>query len=303
MSTPLMDQYTSIKSRFQDFLVLFRLGDFYELFNQDAVIASNLLGIVLTKRSEVPMSGIPAHSLEIHIRQLIKHHKLAICEQIETVEDAKSQKRNLVQRDVTRIITKGSYVDTSIDCYNFILAIKKIETGFNLCYCDLGTGDCFLEIVENQYLLSAIYKIKPSEILIEEHLPELNLFEEQIMICNYTAINLLLPLELTENELWLISQIKGYSIYCGLNFEPNILRVNSKLQLQLSETTIKNLELLQDATGSGENSLLTFLNKTNTSCGYRILKNFLLNPLNSISAINERLDCIDFFIILRSLLA
>jgi len=158
--TPLMKQYNEIKSNFLNNILFFQLGDFYELFNDDAILVSSLLGLTLTKRGETPMCGIPVGNLNFYIKKLVS-------EASQTTEPIDG--KGLVKREVTKIITKGNYVDMLSFDNNFILSIipDRKKNICYICYSDLSTGETFTEEISFSNLISEIYRINPSEILVE----------------------------------------------------------------------------------------------------------------------------------------
>ena len=166
--TPMMEQYLDIKSRYSEELLFFRLGDFYELFNEDALVASRELNITLTGRptgdeERTPMCGVPFHAAETYINRLIeKGYKVAICEQVEDPKKAKG----LVKREVVRIVTPGTTLDTmSLDesKNNYLMSIVSIGEHFGCAIADITTGDCFLtELDKPQKLLDEINKFTPA---------------------------------------------------------------------------------------------------------------------------------------------
>lgn len=177
--TPMMKQYKKIKNRYKDCILFFRLGDFYEMFYDDAIVASKELEIALTHRDaggnmKAPMCGVPHHVSETYITKLVeKGYKVAICEQLEDP----SQAKGLVERDVIRIITPGTITDISAldeKSNNYLLSIYMDEMGLGLSYVDTTTGEMYTtEILDNEselwdFLLDEIGKIMPSEILCNE---------------------------------------------------------------------------------------------------------------------------------------
>ena len=172
LQTPLMQQYYSIKSKYPDVILFFRLGDFYEMFGEDAVKAHPILEVVLTKRQTVPMCGVPYHSVNNYIRKLVKAgYKIAICEQLEDPGSAKG----IVKRGVTRVITPGTLIeDTLLDSKvnNFLMSIvadDKIKN-VSIALADISTGDFFTYETSCLNLENEISKYKPNEIVVCESL-------------------------------------------------------------------------------------------------------------------------------------
>ena len=170
--TPMMQQYNSIKSRHKDALLFFRMGDFYELFNEDAKEASKVLGITLTSRSKsenaTPMAGIPHHAADSYISRLIKEgYKVAICEQIQDPKEAKG----LVERDVTRVVTPGTVTEEVLldgKSHNYLASVLIKDDKAGLSWVDLSTGRFEVEDIEKDQLVDELNRIDPSECLLSE---------------------------------------------------------------------------------------------------------------------------------------
>jgi len=170
----MMHQYLRIKERYRDAILFFRLGDFYEMFFEDAETASRILDIALTSRnknehSSVPLCGVPYHSAEPYIRKLLDAgHKVAVCEQIEDPKTA----QGVVQREVVRVITPGTVTNAdALDARdnNFLAAVCEARGDFGLAVTDITTGEFrFTQLADEQFLFDEISRIKPSELLIAE---------------------------------------------------------------------------------------------------------------------------------------
>ena len=183
VATKMMQQYLDIKFAHLDCLLLFRMGDFYEMFYDDAILASNVLGIALTKRGkngeeEIAMCGVPYHALENYLTKLIEeNYKVAICDQLETPEEAKNRGgyKAVVTRDVTRIITPGTIIEENLIAsaepnYLASLVIPKNKETASLCYVDLSTSEIFVVNVPETEILNELARLKPREILLSENL-------------------------------------------------------------------------------------------------------------------------------------
>ena len=170
----MMRQYGELKRRFPDYLLLFRLGDFYELFNDDAHVASRLLQLTLTSRQNVPMAGVPHHAADSYIARLIRAgQKVAVCEQLE--EPAKGRK--IVRRDVVRVITPGTITDTQFldgARNNFLLAVHATSSAVGVALVDVSTGDFWVgeEASPGEALLEAALLRRPAEILLSQSADE-----------------------------------------------------------------------------------------------------------------------------------
>ncbi|MDR0630920.1 MAG: DNA mismatch repair protein MutS, partial [Holosporales bacterium] len=321
-----------IKQQYPDCLIFFRLGDFYELFSDDAVIASKELGIVLTKRVNVPMCGIPWHAHEMYLTRLVKNgHKIAICDQIETPEEAKKRGyKAIVERKVTRIVTSGTLIEDSMlgdKQNNFLLALSnEFNNRIGVAYADVSTGRFFVEEIDSASLLSIISKVSPSEIICPDKLLSKKEFLEKI--CIYKSIIWALPNNCSstsaeENlakffdikfidsfgsfskcEIEAISEITEYisSVYKSHNIglSPPKLVKTSEI-MHLDHFTRKSLEI--DSSPNGKNcSLLHNIDKTLTPHGARLLSRWVMAPLIDTDKINKRLDHIEFFVNHRQIL-
>lgn len=296
--TPLMKQYENIKNRYKDYIVFFRLGDFYEMFYEDAKIVSNLLGLTLTSRGEgIAMCGVPAANYEFYARKLVTEFgkKIAVCDQTETPEEAKKQNRSLVNREVVKKITKGTYVDEIDYKNNFVMVILKEEENYHLVYGDLGTGDCFSENVSKEFIHSAIFRINPSEIILKKNLEEMSLYEESIVIFNERS-ELEEETELNQFQKEGLEILTGYFKSNGYSFTPNFISLDSNIYMKSNSNTIKNLEILSSYIGDKKNSLVEFLDYTKTPMGKRVLRNNIMKPLAKVSIIEQKLDCVEYFV-------
>ncbi|MCS7202542.1 MAG: DNA mismatch repair protein MutS [Dictyoglomus sp.] len=318
--TPLYRQYKSIKSKFPDSILLFRLGDFYEAFEEDAKIVSQELDITLTskeigKGQRIPMAGVPYHAVESYLAKLVnKKYKVAICEQMEDPSKAKG----LVKREVVRVITPGTILeDTLLEerSNNYLSCLySKSKEKIGLSSIDISTG----EFIATQWIgndvediiFSELIRLKPREILINldfsENHPELL---EEIKKSLDPKITFLSE-EYFENkpdypiEFKFSEELALKSGYCILNYIKEVMFTIpthiSKVEfyqpqqyLILDSTAIKHLELLETIReGQRKGSLLWVLDKTLTSMGSRLLKKWILQPLLHISMIKERQSAI-----------
>jgi DNA mismatch repair protein MutS len=322
--TPLMKQYYSIKAKYPDALLLFRVGDFYETFGEDAVRAANILGIVLTKRANgaaayVELAGFPYHSLDNYLPKLVRAgYRVAICDQL---EDPK-QTKTIVKRGVTELVTPGITTNDKLldhKSNNFLAAIHVNKSIFGLSFLDISTGEFYLAQGNKDYADKLLQSFQPGEILVAKqeqknfkenfgekwftyHLDEW-IFQE-----DYTKELLLKQFE-TKN-------LKGYGIE---NFVEGIIaagtclhylqetnhhktkhitsisRVDEAQYVWLDKFTVRNLELFH-ANGEQAKSLYDILNQTITPMGSRLLKRWLALPLKDLNQINERLGLVEYFI-------
>jgi len=328
--TPMMLQYKKIKESHQDCILMFRLGDFYEMFFEDALEASKILQITLTGRSKgdsqkAPMCGVPYHAVDNYISKLTRAgKKVAICDQM-TAPNGKS----IVQREVIRVITPGTTLDDNIldgKANNYIVCVTKNGESFGFAYCDVTTGEFRVtEISGLKNLKSELVRIHPSECICEENLRiELRDFLADISGM-YTF-----PYSYSfdaESELKKNFEIKSLGIFglenkklavqtAGMLFE--YLRETQKTELKhiqkinyyeisefmpLDESCVRNLELFYtNRDNKKEGSLAWVLDQTVSPMGGRMLRNWLLHPLLTKDVIENRLNKVEVFVKDSSLL-
>ncbi|MEX5673052.1 DNA mismatch repair protein MutS [Staphylococcus cohnii] len=310
--TPMMQQYLKIKSQYQDCLLFFRLGDFYEMFFEDAKEASRVLEITLTKRdakkeNPIPMCGVPYHSADGYIETLINNgYKVAICEQMEDPRHTKG----MVKREVVRIVTPGTVMDQGgVDekQNNYILSFVQINDCYALSYCDVSTGELKVTSFNDQAtLINEITTINPNEIVVNEHIDEelkrqISLTTETITVLNeisdaHYAVN-------TSNE---------QSLYNATQLLLDYIFHTQKRDLSHIETVVKyeavdfmkmdfyakrNLELTESIRlKSKKGTLLWLMDETKTPMGARRLKQWIDRPLIHKNQIESRLDTVEQFI-------
>lgn len=315
--TPLMRQYMKIKEQYKDAIVFFRLGDFYEMFAEDAIVASKILGITLTSRDKskenpIPMCGIPYFAADSYIEKLIKEgYKVAICEQ---VGDPKTSK-GIVERQVLKVLTPGTYLPEGVKENVYIMAMYPTKGKVGIALADITTGD-FILYESEKSIIDEIGRFEPKEILIPKSLEDTIKFEN--LSCSITYLDdwkfdYMLSYK-TLLEHFKVTSLKSFGIEdfstavsaTGAlikyleenrhNTEFKKLRVlNLSDFMLLDNATKKNLEIFTSLDGSTEGSLLGVLDETMTSMGTRFLKNALNCPLLKISEIEKRLNQIEFF--------
>lgn len=311
--SPMMQQYAEVKSRYKSELLFFRLGDFYELFFEDADVASHELELTLTGKNaglkeRVPMCGIPYHAAKPYIEKLVnKGYRVAICEQL---EDPKSTK-NMVKRDVIEVITKGTLVDLEFlteNDFNYIGGIIDYKYVYLLTFTDVSTGE-----------ISSVFINHNNDAIINE---VLNLNLKEIIIKNDFAIDLVnifknnygINISISEEELddmyesiyediedeRIISGIKHVLYYLHVKELKDLSHINKIKVLKKDEYlkmdvhTVRNLELIETLRlKERKYSLIWLLDKTKTAPGARCLRNWLMNPLKDKSEIEKRYDYID----------
>jgi len=319
--TPMIRQYLQIKERYRDAILFFRLGDFYEMFFEDAEKAAKILDIALTARnrndeSPVPLCGIPYHAATPYIGKLLDAgYKVAICEQVEDPKTAKG----VVDRKVVRVITPGTVMEgESLEARdnNFLVALSKGRGDYGLALTDVTTGELrFTQLADYPELVVEIGRIRPAEILLSEsdgHLleqlrgdfPAIHFSPVKEIFFSPTAREHLKSLQLwsgEEDEEWdqgicAASAIVSYleenlpeALKCLRSLEP----YRASHYLILDETTRRNLELLLDFQGERKGSLLGILDCTVTPMGARRLRQWILYPLLDERAIVERQDGVE----------
>lgn len=287
--TPMMKQYLSIKEEHKDAFLFFRLGDFYELFYDDAVEAAKLLEITLTSRdktSNIPMAGVPYHSATRYIEKLINHgYKVAICEQM---EDPKAVK-GMVKREVVRVITPGTLIDDfgiSQDESNYILSLNQHDDIYDVVYGDISTGDMYsFETKDLDTLYTQLSRISPREIVVSNN-------SEAVLHNFYNDPPLITVVDGTSSEVQLLSYIESQNKQ-RLSHLKDIIEINVDSNLKLSQSTISNLELVENLqTKKQKGSLYWYLNKTETPMGRRKLKRLIESPLVNLEEIKNRQDVV-----------
>ena len=326
--TPMMSQYYGIKEQYKDSMLFYRMGDFYELFNDDAATAAPILNIVLTKRgtvngSETPMCGVPHHAMLGYAQKLLESgYKIAICEQLETPEEAKKRggHKAVVKRDVVRILTPGTIIEENLlDAYssNNIASIvfNKTECRVTIGLLDASTAKVNIISVDEQYLVEELKKISPTEILVSDnfyhsHKDYIKEFDKKITI----RVNALFACQHNKDELLKFYQIKEQAIsefsndevisvgiligYLRYTYKNDTIKlrfpkkVNILRYMSIDNTTMRHLEVINSLNGRS-NSLLGVLDNTKTSFGSRMIKSMLQNPLIDHRVINDRLNMVD----------
>jgi DNA mismatch repair protein MutS len=331
-ATPMMQQYLDAKFAHYDCLLLFRMGDFYELFFEDAEIGAELLNIALTKRSNekeaAPMAGIPHHSLESYLNQLIEAgYKVAICEQQETPEQAKKRAghKAVVKREVTRVLTAGTVNEESLlqkKAPSYLMALVKDKNYQAIAYVDISTNEFYTCQASKDNLENEISRISPKEILLsdnfrtsEEISGPLAEFKRQLVYQedsffdvpkNRRRIESFYGIHTADALGYLsasqIAAIGGVIEYLLITHKTNLPRLNfpktitPENYLEINSATRKNLELTKTMSGSSKGSLLSEIDKTVTSGGGRMLYNWLSFPLTDKKLIDNRLETVEYFL-------
>lgn len=314
--TPMMQQYLTIKENYQDAFVFFRLGDFYELFFEDAQLAAKELEIALTGREagaeeRVPMCGVPHHSAENYINRLIERgYKVAVCEQVEDPASAKG----VVRREVVRLLTPGTVMNqTALNEKenNFILSVVAFEDAYAVAYSDLSTGENYAMRLpkENQALIGELISLGCKEIVIGSEIETAmfdNLRALRQIVLSYEE-DCMIPIEyqiLTDevNDDYLMKafgRLVNYLVRTqksALGHLQPISLTKNEDYLSIDYNSRRNLELTETIRSkSRQGSLLWLLDKTKTAMGSRLLKQWIERPSISEQLINERLDVVEAF--------
>ena len=316
--TPMMQQYVDTKEQYKDCILLYRLGDFYEMFFDDAITASKELEITLTGKDcglkeRAPMCGIPYHSIQNYLSKLITNgHKVAICEQMEDPALAKG----LVKRDVIRVITPGTVIESNIleeKKNNYISSIYKVGIHYGLAYSDVSTGEfCTTEIVEgNNFakLINELVRFTPAEIVVNPEMfastSEINTIQEKFKTYITTSTDEIENIDIhgfdkldkkpfaKEATKLLLTYIRETQ-KVDMKHISNIEYYSSEKYMALDMIARRNLEItetIRDRNKKG--SLLWVLDKTSTSMGGRLLRRWLEKPLMDVKEIERRLESVE----------
>jgi DNA mismatch repair protein MutS len=323
--TPLMQQHRAIKQKYPDAILLFRVGDFYETFGPDAVIASQVLGITLTKRNNgaaasSDLAGFPHHALDTYLHKLVKAgYRVAICDQLEDPKQAKG----IVKRGVTEMVTPGTTVnDKLLDHHsnNFLAGIHFAENDqYGLAFLDISTGEFFIAEGDREYADKMLQSFKPAEVVFQRHRQKN--FKEYFgsKMYNYTLDEWIFDLSYAEDVLlkhFQTHSLKGFGVeemkngliaaaaiihYLKDTEHPNLQhittlqRINRDDFLWMDRFTIRNLELVF-GNSEGNHTLLSVLDNTVSPMGARLLRRWIVFPLKDIQPINERLELVEFLI-------
>lgn len=318
--TPLMKQYNQIKAKFPEALLLFRVGDFYETFGQDAIVASKVLGIVLTKRgagssSETELAGFPHHSLESYLPKLVRAgHRVAICDQL---EDPKMTK-TIVKRGVTELVTPGiAFSDKILDGHNnnFLAAIHVEKTSFGAAFLDVTTGEFYVAQGNQEYIQKLLQSFEPSELLFQKN--KTKFFEELFGNRHYSfrMEDWVFTGDFATEKLtkhFQTNSLKGFGVeeltfgqiaagailhYLGetqhdqLGHISQIQRIEEEKYVWLDRFTIRNLELISPLNENGK-TLFDTINATRTPMGTRLLRRWMVLPLKQVDRISARQEAV-----------
>ena len=336
-ATPLMAQYHAIKQGHPGALLFYRMGDFYEIFFDDAVQAARALDIALTKRGkhngeDIPMCGVPVHAAEAYLARLIKKgFRVAVCEQMEDPAEAKKRgAKSVVKRDVVRLVTPGTLTEDSLldsKRNNFLAALAEAAGSLGLAWLDLSTGEFVAQSVTPEGLPAALARVAPGELLIADKL----LARPDVAAAANEGSGALTPrpssLFDSENarrrlqELYGVAALDAFGAfgraelaaagalvdYVELTQKGRMPALAPLRQLapravmEIDAATRRNLELLQGPDGGRDGSLLAVIDRTLTGAGARLLAARLAAPLTDVARIRRRHDAVGFFVQSRNL--
>jgi DNA mismatch repair protein MutS len=318
--TPMMRQYRELKQRFPDYLLLFRLGDFYELFFEDAVEGARLLQITLTSRQDAPMAGIPHHALESYLARLVRAgRKIALSEQLE----APGKGKKLLRRDVVRVITPGTITDTAYlagAANNFLLAVARAREGIGVALLDVSTGEFW--VGEDGALDAALLR-RPAEIVVPETLREDGALLASLQatgatltfwdagafaprraaaaLCAQLGVPSLVAFGVEDFTVGLQAGAGALAYVQATQGEAlahitRLGRLAAGDAMTLDATAVETLELLEARDGDRRTSLVGVIDMTRTPMGARLLRQWLLRPLLDPTAIAVRQDSVAAFV-------
>ncbi|MEZ5315574.1 MAG: DNA mismatch repair protein MutS [Chlamydiales bacterium] len=319
MTTPMMEQWQKCKKKAKKAILLFRMGDFYEAFHEDAELLSAVLDLTLTKRQGIPMAGVPWQTCETYIDRLVSQgYKVAIAEQI---EDPKATK-GLVKREIVRFITPGTVVHCSNTANNFIASITQVGSIFGLAFLDLTTSAFqIIEFENTRELINELSSLKPSEILTTEIFKKKHatLFRE----IDHAVISIGMAWQFEHKSAYAyltdhfgVYHLDGFGLkgmVAAINAAGGLLTylheelslpihhirsiktLSAKDSMAIDRMTQRNLELTESLDGSSQSTLIGVLDQTYTPMGKRLLRDWITHPLLDIDTINSRLDRVETY--------
>ncbi|MBL4639213.1 MAG: DNA mismatch repair protein MutS, partial [Kordiimonadaceae bacterium] len=329
-ATPMMAQYLNIKADYADCLLFYRMGDFYELFFEDAEKASAALDITLTKRgklkgADIPMAGVPVHASEIYLSRLIKKSfKVAVCEQTEKPADAKKRgPKSVVRREVVRLVTPGTITEDNLlnpRSHNYLVALGRAQKDLSLAVAEMSTGEFFILPTKVGRLDADLARLQPGELLV----PNDFLKDDKLSAGLFDWRSRISPMEDHRfdsaygmrrlQEMFDVSTLDGFAAFSRADLAaagalvdyledtqkgnlPRLYpprRLSSDGTMMIDAATRRSLELVRTQTGETNGSLLSTIDRTVTGAGARLLSKRLFAPLTDPVRINERLDCVEY---------
>ncbi|MEN8120663.1 MAG: DNA mismatch repair protein MutS [Bacteroidota bacterium] len=324
VKTPLMKQYLDIKSKHPDAILLFRVGDFYETFSEDAIKSSEILGITLTRRangaaSYVELAGFPHHALDTYLPKLVRAgQRVAICEQL---EDPKLTK-NIVKRGVTELVTPGVTINDNVLEHkenNYLACVNVEKSVSGIAFLDLSTGEFYSAQGSFDYIDKLLVSFKPKEVLVERSKQKQfrELFGSKLymypledwVFTKETAIERLLKqFDTTSLKGFGVETLYQGNIAAGAILQyldlthhtenkhiTKLNRIEKELYVWLDKFTIRNLEVLSPVNEGGK-ALINIMDKTWSPMGARLMRRWLSLPLKNIQPINDRLNVVDYYV-------
>ena len=323
VETPLMKQYFDIKAKHPDAILLFRVGDFYEMYGEDAIVGSGILGITQTRRANgvaqyVEMAGFPHHALDTYLPKLVRAGKrVAICDQL---EDPKATKK-LVKRGVTELVTPGVSVSDNILNHkenNFLAAVHFSKSACGVSFLDISTGEFLTAEGTIDYVDKLLNNFSPKEVLIEQK--NRKLFDESFgsRFFTFELEDWVFTADTAEERLlkhFETSNLKGFGVqhlklgvvasgailyyldathHSNISHINNLSRIEEERYVRLDKFTVRSLELVDSMNEDGK-SLLSVIDKTVSPMGSRMLRRWLLFPLKDVKPIEERQNVVDYF--------
>jgi len=324
VETPLMKQYNTIKAKYPDALLLFRVGDFYETFGQDAILTSEILGIVLTRRANgaaayIELAGFPHHSLDTYLPKMVRAgHRVAICDQL---EDPKLTKK-IVKRGVTELVTPGvSYNDKVLENKqnNFLASVHLQPKNSGIAFLDISTGEFLVSQGSNEYIDKLLQTFRPSEVIIQKSKRKefqslfgekfyINTFDDWVFTIDFGNDLLLKHFNTASLKGFGVSDLTGGIVAAGAALHYlaetqhdkvghicQLSRIEEDHFVWLDKFTIRNLEILGSANEEAA-TLVNVMDSTISPMGSRMMRRWLVMPLKDKQPVNERLDTVDFFV-------
>ncbi len=330
--TPMMEQFLQIKADYSDCLLFYRMGDFYELFFEDAEQASEALDITLTKRGklagdDIPMAGVPVHAAENYLARLIKRgFKVAVCEQTEDPAAAKARgSKSVVRREVVRLVTPGTLTEDTLlnpRSHNYLVALGRARDDFSLAVADMSTGEFFILPTKSGRLDADLARLQPGEILVGES--TMNDETTQAALFDWRSQVSALADGFFDSgggkrrleSLYDVSTLDGFGSFNRADLAaagalidyledtqkgkiPSLTpptRMSVDGTMMIDAATRRSLELVRTQNGETDGSLLAVIDRTITGAGARLLAKRLSAPLTDPVRISERLDCVSYFL-------
>ena len=317
--TPLMKQYYEVKRKHPDAILLFRVGDFYETFGDDAVVASKILGITLTQRAGAPLAGVPYHAIDTYLPRLVRAgQRVAICEQLEDPKTAKT----IVKRGITELVTPGITMDDNVleqKENNFLASIYFDKKIYGISFLDISTGEFLVSQGTREYIDKLIQNFKPKEVIFEKNQKAEILENFRELPATYDLPDWMFTEENAFEKLtkqFNAKSLKGFGVEqfkvgvvaagaiidyleytkhdCCEHIK-NLARIDEDKYVWLDKFTIRNLELFDSGYENGK-SLINVIDSTQTGMGGRLLKRWLSLPLKNVAEINERQNVVEYLI-------